>query len=44
MDAEDGEELRDVAIAEEHAGGDHDGREVTSVPSDADQDETKHAS
>jgi N utilization substance protein A len=34
------DELRDLALAAETSGRDEDGREVTSPPSDADQDET----
>jgi N utilization substance protein A len=34
------EELRDLALAAEGSGRDDDGHEVTSAPSDADQDET----
>ena len=34
------EEFRDLSLAEEQDNRDHDGREVTSVPSDADQSES----
>ena len=38
--AEDGAEIRDVALAGERSGHDGNGREVTSAPSNDDQDET----